>query len=230
MASQAQVDANRVNAQHSTGPQTEEGKARSSRNALKHGLNSREFFIAGDEHEEFAELRDSLTEELRPETALERNLFSHVLHAAWSLHRVRRMESELLATSPDTLDGDDARRLELLGRYAARAERSYHRNLNALRRHANTMFQRATLPYQYREDASHLVEAAEVHRVVEARTRAWQGYAPDIWYGPNDPPPPEPDFRFAPDGTPFSDEDRQVLLNRYRALCTIGRRPARRAA
>ena len=38
MSSQAQIAANRANAQLSTGPRTEEGKAASSRNAYRHGL------------------------------------------------------------------------------------------------------------------------------------------------------------------------------------------------
>ena len=40
MTSQARIDANQKNAQHSTGPKTDAGKAKSSRNALKHGLTA----------------------------------------------------------------------------------------------------------------------------------------------------------------------------------------------
>ena len=40
MTSQARIIANRRNAELSTGPRTADGKARASKNALRHGLNS----------------------------------------------------------------------------------------------------------------------------------------------------------------------------------------------
>ena len=41
MATAAQIEANRRNAQRSTGPKTDEGKARVRRNAFKHGMTAR---------------------------------------------------------------------------------------------------------------------------------------------------------------------------------------------
>ena len=38
MTSQKQIEANRRNAQAATGPKTEEGKSRSSLDAMRHGL------------------------------------------------------------------------------------------------------------------------------------------------------------------------------------------------
>ena len=38
---------------HSTGPRTEQGKAHSSQNAVKHGLFAKTIFIQGESQEEF---------------------------------------------------------------------------------------------------------------------------------------------------------------------------------
>ena len=49
MATQAQIDANRANAQKSTGPKTPEGKAKSRRNGLKHGLTAEACMLADED-------------------------------------------------------------------------------------------------------------------------------------------------------------------------------------
>src|SRR5690348_11032431 len=85
MTSTAQAAANAANAQLSTGPRTAEGKARSSHNAIKHGLTSKQLVIAPGEEEEFAGLHDSLLEQLAPEGALEMGIFNILCHAAWNL-------------------------------------------------------------------------------------------------------------------------------------------------
>src|ERR1039458_10569240 len=94
MSSATQFAANQANAQHSTGPRTDEGKARVSQNALRHGLTARHLVIRDDEHEEFADLLNSLSSELDPQGAIETIAFQELLHAAWNLHRFRRIEAE----------------------------------------------------------------------------------------------------------------------------------------
>ncbi len=47
MTTEAQVAANRLNAQKSTGPRTPEGKGVVSQNAVKHGLLAREGVLRG---------------------------------------------------------------------------------------------------------------------------------------------------------------------------------------
>ncbi|HZS55793.1 MAG TPA: hypothetical protein VFA65_15440, partial [Bryobacteraceae bacterium] len=61
MASEAQLAANRENAQHSTGPASETGKAASSKNAVRHGLAGHAFVLLEWEHaEDFDRLQQAL--------------------------------------------------------------------------------------------------------------------------------------------------------------------------
>jgi hypothetical protein len=125
---------NAANAQLSTGPRTAEGKARSSRNAVKHGLTSKQLVIAPDEEEEFAELHDALHAQVSPEGALEMGIFNMLVHAAWNLERFRTLEARLMADGVDALlDDRTAAALDRLQRYAAAAQRSYFRALRELR-------------------------------------------------------------------------------------------------
>jgi hypothetical protein len=60
MTTPAKVASNGRNALQSTGPQTAEGKAITSRNALKHGLLSQEILLPGEDADALAELRRQL--------------------------------------------------------------------------------------------------------------------------------------------------------------------------
>ena len=134
MSSTPQLTANQANAQHSTGPRTDEGKARVSQNALRHGLTARHLVIRDDEHEEFADLLNSLSSELDPQGAVETVAFHELLHAAWSLHRFRRIEAEASrGTVEDFTDPATTTVLDRLSRYQARAQRAWQKALHELR-------------------------------------------------------------------------------------------------
>ena len=134
MASAAQINANQANAQHSTGPNTDEGKARVSQNALRHGLTARHLVIRDDEHEEFAALQNALSEELAPQGAMEAIVFQELLHAAWNLQRFRRIEAEVSRGAiEDFTDPATTTVLDRLTRYQARALRARQKALQELR-------------------------------------------------------------------------------------------------
>jgi hypothetical protein len=134
MSSIAKALANAANAQLSTGPSTPEGKARSSQNALRHGLTARHLVVREDQRPEFELLRQSLLDELDPQGAIETFTFHQLLHAAWNLQRFRALEADLMVNGLDpVLDDSAAKTLDRLYRYAARAERSYYKALNELR-------------------------------------------------------------------------------------------------
>ena len=134
MATAAQITANQSNAQRSTGPRTEEGKARIASNAVRHGLTARHLVIREDEREPFESFRDALETELDPQGAIEWTTFEELLHAAWNLQRFRRLESEAsLGTLDDLTDPQTTAVLDRLSRYQSRAQRAYYKALAELR-------------------------------------------------------------------------------------------------
>ena len=145
--SPAKLEANRANAQLSTGPRTEEGRARSSQNARTHGLTARELVIRPEDRAEFDELLASYTAELKPHGALEHTLFNQLIHAAWNLRRVRILEAELFDGEIDPLlDEQNEAKLDRFARYAQRFERSLYRAITELRKLQTERVERHTLP------------------------------------------------------------------------------------
>ncbi len=95
MSSQSQIEANRANAQLSTGPRSPEGKAASSQNARTHGLTSKDLVILPHEQDDFLNFQIEFTGQIKPIGALELTAFDNLLHAAWNMRRIRRLEAQL---------------------------------------------------------------------------------------------------------------------------------------
>ena len=134
MASPAQITANQLNAQHSTGPRTVEGKQHVSKNAIRHGLTARHPVVRDDEREEFAALRDGLTAELDPQGATEEVAFQQILLAAWNLQRFSRLEAEAsTGTLEDFTNPATVAILDRLSRYQTRAQRAWSKGIAELR-------------------------------------------------------------------------------------------------
>jgi uncharacterized protein YchJ len=97
MSTTAQIDANIQNAQSSTGPRTEEGKAACSKNATTHGLFTAGDFIRPGEETSYARLGDALLEDHVPQTILEHTLVDEIRRAMWRLRRCGQVEADLVA-------------------------------------------------------------------------------------------------------------------------------------
>ena len=95
MSTPAQIQANRANAKHSTGPVTAEGKAISSRNATSHGLTAKELFIPDHLKPDYDTLREQLLDDLCPDTPIQTVFFDMAVAAAWKLRRCDIAESQL---------------------------------------------------------------------------------------------------------------------------------------
>jgi hypothetical protein len=96
MTTQNQIDANRLNAQKSTGPRTPEGKSRSAQNALKHGLLAQRTILVDEDEDQFDDIRRALFEDLSPDGPFEILLVERIVAQYWRLQRTLRMETALI--------------------------------------------------------------------------------------------------------------------------------------
>jgi hypothetical protein len=89
MATQAQLNANRENAKNSTGPTSEAGAARSSKNALKHGLTSQTIYLATpEEAEAYTEHVQKYMDHHKPTDYRHRVLVQDLADTHWAAHQV----------------------------------------------------------------------------------------------------------------------------------------------
>lgn len=98
MATERQIEANRLNAQMSTGPTSATGKAKVAQNAIRHGVLAKVVVIEGEDQELFEEMAEQWRNDLCPEGALENDLLERIIIYCWRLRRVFRTESLLLST------------------------------------------------------------------------------------------------------------------------------------
>ena len=74
MSSLKQIEANRRNALKSTGPITPEGKERSRRNAIRHGLTAETVIAALEDAEDYQAFEAAVIADYDAESAVEREL------------------------------------------------------------------------------------------------------------------------------------------------------------
>src|SRR5476649_1438162 len=96
MATQTQIEANRRNALHSTGQRSAEGKAASSMNAFKTGIDAESSVIPGEDAAALAALTERFYQDCQPQTAIESILVDNIIRASWRLRRFDRIDAEIL--------------------------------------------------------------------------------------------------------------------------------------
>ena len=145
MISEKRSQAARANGARSRGPKSPEGKAISSRNALRHGLLSTTLLLPGEDPENFEALFAQLTTHYAPVNDVEMSMIEEMASSYWRLRRVWAMEQEIVHAGMDAHPGNefqqsvaswgaavDTGRLAVLYRYEARLHNMYHRARRAL--------------------------------------------------------------------------------------------------
>ena len=172
MISEKKLEANRRNAQFSTGPTSPEGRKAVSRNAVTHGLRARHVVTLAERPAEFLELWADLEAEWDPQTHTERFLVEQMAVIQWKLDRWEAVESAAMLQSttvcltfhnfeeyktedgmvriPDTMDKREDRVNRTLDRYSqiiCRLERAWYKALETLQ-HLQDRRQRKTRSQQ----------------------------------------------------------------------------------
>jgi hypothetical protein len=93
--SEAKLEANRRNAQKSTGPTSERGKERSSLNAVTHGCWAETLILRDEDPTELEARREAWTASLVPQSEAERRAVEDAVVYSWRQDRARRAEVAL---------------------------------------------------------------------------------------------------------------------------------------
>jgi hypothetical protein len=110
MTSLKQIQANRLNAQKSTGPRTDQGKQRSRQNALRHGLTAETVITSLENAADYRVFETTLYAEYQPRTATSRELVGRLASVLWRLRRSTSIETGLLQIQGELMEGRNTRR------------------------------------------------------------------------------------------------------------------------
>lgn len=113
MASLKQIEANRRNALSSTGPRTQQGKKRSRRNALRHGLTAETVIEGFEDPTDYRAFEDAIAADYDPRSTVEKELVFRLASLLWRLRRATAIEAGLLAIQTEIQrERREARELE----------------------------------------------------------------------------------------------------------------------
>ncbi len=140
MITTKQLQANRQNAQRSTGPKSLEGKEVVSTNALKHGILSKKLLIRDESSEDFDSLKESMYTDLQPIGATEELLVEKIVITIWRLKRLIHAECSALSEKSWNDQYNDPHKcfygklMNTISRYEATLEKSLYRAIHELQR------------------------------------------------------------------------------------------------
>ena len=125
MATAAQIEADRLNAQKSTGPKTERGKARAKLNAIAHGMTARTIMpvLPQEDPKELEDRTQHAITAMKPRNPLELDLVCRAVRLSWALDRAERAETAHLGhqvrmaarSGPETVSARELKKVHELG-------------------------------------------------------------------------------------------------------------------
>lgn len=168
MSTAQQVAANQTNAQLSTGPRTDEGKKRSSLNALKTGLTGRTVLLPGEDAESYRTHCQNWFDAHKPVGQEEMELVQSLADNRWRQDRAFALEQNLFALGHVEFSGLFSQELtevrnSLIQAHTFRAYQKEFRNL---------ITQQGRLDRCFHRDLAKLVELQQTRKQIEAARAA----------------------------------------------------------
>jgi hypothetical protein len=166
MATDAQIAANQKNAQLSSGPTSDTGKAKSSLNAVKTGLTGRTVLLPGDDASYYEAHVADFFKRFEPASDDERNLVQSLADTDWRLLRIPALEMGIYALGRMEFAGEFPKEDEAVRKHLIEAKvfLTYRKDLN------NLSIQESRLRRQREKDTQALKELKELHKQ-EAKAR-----------------------------------------------------------
>jgi hypothetical protein len=149
MATKKQSAASRRNSRKSTGPKSDEGKAKSSMNALRHGLRAQKVVLPDEEQADFDQLHAEIQDQYQPQNQSEQELVNLAAIAKWKLVRAEGVEADCYAEAKSAKER--AAVLDRMTQITCRLERAYLKDYDKLERIKNA---RQKPPQQPQEQPS----------------------------------------------------------------------------
>lgn len=169
------LEANRENAQLSTGPVTEAGKAISAQNNFRHGLTGAFCLLPDESQDEFNTLHANLSEEHQPATQTESMLVNDMARHYWLYQRALRLQETCFAS--DLTAGATQNQLSLFLRYGTTHERAIRRSLaDLLKLRKERLRLERGFESQARERAAELRRETRENRLAAVEKRTAEAY------------------------------------------------------
>jgi hypothetical protein len=136
MATEAQINANRRNAEKSTGPRTAEGLYTSSRNAVTIGFYTQTDFVQPGEEEIYHLFVTNMHQSFEAVDMVEEHLAAEITSAAWRMRRCNLVDGDIAthSTVDPLLDLTQEKQIRSVERARAQATSIFHRSLNQIRK------------------------------------------------------------------------------------------------
>jgi hypothetical protein len=96
MSTQAQIEANRKNAQQSTGATSEDGRKKSSLNAIQHGFTGQKVFVTAEQKLAYEAHCAHYRKQYNPKTHEEIDLMQQYADQQWTLHQISIQEMNVI--------------------------------------------------------------------------------------------------------------------------------------